>query len=1107
MATAAPQAAMQMPQQGASPFADPNAIAVYDQLRQTTSPKAFGDQMLAGAAQADPQAVAKFLQKLQSLNVPPEVLDALNNVVDEILANPERYDELRAKYIAQGLPEKILPAQFDPQFFVALNMAIDQMIAEPAGVQSFARGGIAELKSIAKVIASYGRDGDTILAHITPAEARMLRRRGGSGTINPDTGLPEFKTIFERAGDVVGDVVGGAGDAISDVVGGIGDAVQDFVSSDVGKIVTTVAIGYFLGPVVATSLGVGTGTVAAAAISGFVGGAGATLLGGGSLEDSLKAGAIGGLTAGAGAAAFGASFYAPATMTPGQAFQGQVDKFTGMFSTPGGDSIINPSAAEVPKTFDTAATGINTAAPTPAPFRGDFSTVKPGNLNATSVNNPLRGDAVRLTPTPVNPVNTPPAPVSPLRGDFSTVGPGNLNATSVSPVNTSVQGPVFDSGSSGVKPAPTMLEKATDFYNKNISPSGIQEAGRETAMSKTLAQFPGATAEQVINAPATSVLGKAYQDALPGMFATYAPMTGVGLAALGAFGGFEAKPVQSGPITKQLTKPVTQRIAEAGTQRQMYSQGLPGVVYDQYGAPVYGQSVRLPTYDVPDYNSGGYGMPPGQQAMNMPAIYTSPPGTIGSRRVEQPYNTSDMYPNLVPRQYAADGGYIQNFNIGGSVAKAVTDAMEADNAAEKIKQKAARDAVAQQKALRRSQGSGQMYSNINAGLAALAPETNPMYAGPVGDLYRDILRREPDAGGFDYYRSQFGDTVDAQERAEFEKAAAPEIVGRNYFTGEPAYQTFGARNRAAGLAGLETAYGPMLQAQRDAMNQQRSNLSDDEIVTIMPVPTPGGVPPPGTNVVSTGQPSSGNVLTPDIARTLMQRSMTTGLPYSESDKYGGYKAVKAMYDAGGGSYDGPQPTTSLPLTPKPAVAPPVVNPYSNITGSQAAQAGYTGPNLYGQALAIGMPARDAMLPAYEYTPLATGKTTRPPSTYSTGNTPASEATRKETQYQGLLDQGATPAQIRYARETMFGPQTSTGKSTFMNMGGIATLGGGGYPRRTGQISGPGTEKSDSIPAMLSDGEFVMTAKAVRGAGKGSRRAGAKKMYALMHRLEKNSERG
>jgi len=77
----------------------------------------------------------------------------------------------------------------------------------------------------------------------------------------------------------------------------------------------------------------------------------------------------------------------------------------------------------------------------------------------------------------------------------------------------------------------------------------------------------------------------------------------------------------------------------------------------------------------------------------------------------------------------------------------------------------------------------------------------------------------------------------------------------------------------------------------------------------------------------------------------------------------------------------------------------------------------------------------------------------------------------------------------------------------MNMGGIAGLAQGGYPRRTGQINGPGTATSDSIPAMLSDGEFVMTAKAVRGAGKGDRRAGAKRMYALMNQLEKNAARG
>ena len=54
----------------------------------------------------------------------------------------------------------------------------------------------------------------------------------------------------------------------------------------------------------------------------------------------------------------------------------------------------------------------------------------------------------------------------------------------------------------------------------------------------------------------------------------------------------------------------------------------------------------------------------------------------------------------------------------------------------------------------------------------------------------------------------------------------------------------------------------------------------------------------------------------------------------------------------------------------------------------------------------------------------------------------------------------------------------------------------------GEIVGPGTSTSDSIPAMLSDGEFVMNAKAVQGAGGGDRKEGAKRMYAMMKRFEK-----
>ena len=52
----------------------------------------------------------------------------------------------------------------------------------------------------------------------------------------------------------------------------------------------------------------------------------------------------------------------------------------------------------------------------------------------------------------------------------------------------------------------------------------------------------------------------------------------------------------------------------------------------------------------------------------------------------------------------------------------------------------------------------------------------------------------------------------------------------------------------------------------------------------------------------------------------------------------------------------------------------------------------------------------------------------------------------------------------------------------MKNGGEPPINPADFPPMNGQIDGPGTETSDDIPAMLSDGEFVMTAKAVKGAG-------------------------
>lgn len=49
-----------------------------------------------------------------------------------------------------------------------------------------------ELQALLDEIASQGRNGDTMLAHINPQEAELLKALGGAGTTNPETGLPEF---------------------------------------------------------------------------------------------------------------------------------------------------------------------------------------------------------------------------------------------------------------------------------------------------------------------------------------------------------------------------------------------------------------------------------------------------------------------------------------------------------------------------------------------------------------------------------------------------------------------------------------------------------------------------------------------------------------------------------------------------------------------------------------------------------------------------------------------------------------------------------------------------------------------------------------------------
>ena len=87
-------------------------------------------------------------------------------------------------------------------------------------------------------------------------------------------------------------------------------------------------------------------------------------------------------------------------------------------------------------------------------------------------------------------------------------------------------------------------------------------------------------------------------------------------------------------------------------------------------------------------------------------------------------------------------------------------------------------------------------------------------------------------------------------------------------------------------------------------------------------------------------------------------------------------------------------------------------------------------------------------------------------------------------------QAPNPVEFGLLPEGTF-PELSGGKPRGMYGGGMvmpmAYAEGGNvamedFERMNGYIDGPGTETSDDIPAMLSDGEFVMTGQAVRGAG-------------------------
>jgi hypothetical protein len=253
------------------------------------SPMESYDAVTTALNIASPDAFAQYEQTM-NMSLPPELMNMSAEEIGQLLQlfqflqdNPEEYPAAIAELIKDGIiDEGDLPPEYDDEVLATVSALLMQALktkqgAMPQQPQGFAMGGIADA---ARFVANQGRGQDTMLAHITPEEAQLLRSRGGMGTINPMTGLREFgfiKKIFRGVTKVV-----------KAVVKPIVKVAKQIVKSPIGRIVATMALVAFLGPAAGATTGMlGLGAAGTAAVvSG-----GLTALSGGSLKDSLIAGA------------------------------------------------------------------------------------------------------------------------------------------------------------------------------------------------------------------------------------------------------------------------------------------------------------------------------------------------------------------------------------------------------------------------------------------------------------------------------------------------------------------------------------------------------------------------------------------------------------------------------------------------------------------------------------------------------------------------------------------------------------------------------------------------------------------------------------------------
>lgn len=567
-----------------------------------------------------PGAVQSIADELRTMGFDAEDVNNWIEILDQMIQEPAEYATGRQELIQQGMDPEFLPEVFDYEYLVGLRMAFESLRGDmstmPAmggmPVQNFAEGGIAELKPIAQAMAQMGRGGDTILAHINPQEAQMLKAMGGSGTINPRTGLLEFgffKSIAKPFKSV--------GKAIGSAVKSVGKAVKSFVKSDIGRIVATIGLTMLAGPAAAAMLGSTAPAWAVTALAAGMGGAGVTLLAGGNLKDALKSGLTSAVVAGVGSGitqGFDATYAGPTTYgelfgttpagpTPSPRIgsdayvQGGYDLETGAVLTPDSVSatqnVLTPTSVSATTPLPERAFSFDSVTGEMIPTAPTTPTIAPPVSAANQFAPTLNVDGTTtayLGRAPIDPTTGMPPQVNYNTGFDPRLAAGNIGegVPTVTDINfTGVQGPSFydqaaDTLSRG-------YQGAKDIYSEYISPSrGMPTSADISTRAGEIIKEAQGMGSSIGYKDAMDLASKELTSQAPGMISRYAPIAGIGMGAAYLGGAFTPEPPPEPTLTRGPTGIDLYQANPEQYRPNIYAGQTP-VTYQSFNPSYYGQ--------------------------------------------------------------------------------------------------------------------------------------------------------------------------------------------------------------------------------------------------------------------------------------------------------------------------------------------------------------------------------------------------------------------------------------------------------------------------------------------------------------------------------------